>query len=408
MAVFAPVYRPSEGQQTLLARQQKRERKRKREPDDDEQSREDEGVVLIKQQSDIEHAKHAASIHHPVGRTDPYHVAGHPREALQPPHPFPHAPLSDRARLVKPVDEELAALNPPLYVPKEPAEDRSTSSKRRHVDSLTTILHVSMLRGDWTRAVRAWGLLLRTEIAGQGPDVRRNGRWGIGAELLMRRKLPPDVRPLRPSSASNSNDEPSAEVLPEEPVFFDEGFQLVQEYYERLILQYPHTPRTHHSINAVAFYPALFNVWVYGVQDRSKRARQNMNAERPTSSGSEHSADFGTGISDKAIKEQELQGALQVARRMDELMLSPPYDGSLPLLQLRGMIGLWLADLYTVVASLASTHDEGDKDIGQVLHRAGEERQKTLTFFKKISDSGGELPRSVSDLLNDGIDEMSG
>ncbi|KYG45666.1 hypothetical protein M433DRAFT_42802, partial [Acidomyces richmondensis BFW] len=229
-----------------------------------------------------------------------YHVAGYPRQAELPPAPFPHASINPRTRADKEtVEEELAALNPPLYAPRRALDDSSTSLKRQHVENLTTILHTCMLKGDWQRATRAWGLLLRTEVAGRGMDVRRHGRWGIGAELLMRNSI-------------NVQD----------------GFKLAREYYERLILQYPHTPHSQET-SSLVFYPALFNIWIYEVQNRYRVL-------------SENDVDH---MSELILRRQELEDALPISQRMDDLIRSPPYDTNVELLKLRAMVALWVSDL---------------------------------------------------------------
>lgn len=417
MAIFAPVYRPSEGQQTLLARHQKREHKRTRDQKDSNTDSEDDGTAPVKRSPGPEDSQ---PFLHPVRKTDPYHVAGHSREAPLPPPPFPHAAVPDTKPPSKSVEEELAALNPPLYVAKESAEDRSTSSKRRHIDNLTSLLHICMLRGDWPRASRAWALLLRTETAGRGMDVRQHGRWGIGAELLMRQMQEPVQALQRPSSSAGSDrsrDDVAADDEP--PAFSDEGFRLAREYYERLILQYPHTPRTQHSVNALAFYPALFNIWIYEVQDRSKRARQRRpSAEQPVSpSASEHSGtpshdDSTTATS--AAREQELAEALPIAQRMDELMLSPPYDTSPALLQLRGMVGLWLSDLYTAHASPEASSDDVEDSFQQMSRvesarsrklAARAERERAKQAVLKLRAVEGELPDVLAGLVDGENDE---
>ena len=213
-----------------------------------------------------------------------------------------------------------------------------------------------MLRGDWQRASRAWGLLMRTEIAGRGIDVRQHGRWGIGAEILIQRErngpVPRAVFHHGDDDAQSVRSDAAPSPAQAEPAWCDEGFKLAREYYERLILQYPHTPRTRDALNATTFYPALFSTWVYGVQARYKSLRKQALERRPSTSDSNVSDDTNEHNNHKSqtdvkpITRAELEDAIPIVQRMDELLLSPPYDTSLPLLHLRGMVGLWLADLY--------------------------------------------------------------
>ncbi|TKA65632.1 hypothetical protein B0A55_10558 [Friedmanniomyces simplex] len=404
MSIFDPVYRPPRGQHTFLARQQKADRKRKRKEGSLESS-DEEGDTNVKSSPLPEEATPrtaSTAFNPPVNRTDPYHVAGHSRQDSLPPPPFPHAPLKTRESCVS-VEEELAALNPPLYVSKATALNDQSSLKRRHIDNLTTLLHTCMLRGDWQRASRAWGLLLRTEIGGRSVDVRQQGRWGIGAELLMRR----DAESTKLEPSIHKGDDEDVDVVSR---FSDDGFKTAREYYERLILQYPYTPRTQYNVNALAFYPALFNIWIYEVQDRARRRRRKAGAERPTSSeDSKHSNDVdATGSKTIAAQRQELEEALPIAQRMDELLVSPPYDGSAVLLHLRGMVGLWLADLYAGHTSAPVSDDESSEhsSVGSAsgLERNREEalaeRERALSCLKRAKGAGADIPVSINVLLN--------
>ncbi|KAK3115124.1 hypothetical protein LTR53_005855 [Teratosphaeriaceae sp. CCFEE 6253] len=409
MPIFDPIYRPSRGQQSYIERkQQSITRKRKREDDEVHSSDEDDETDPAIKTSPSRDATPKASrtpFQHPVSRTDPYHVAGHSRQDTLPPPPFPHAAVKDHLDPQPSVEDELAALNPPLFPARPASDDQSSSLKRRHVDNLTTLLHTCMLRGDWQRACRAWGLLLRTEIGGHGPDIRQQGRWGIGGELLMRREFVPPAT-NEPGDKTGEDEAPA--------VFSDAGFQAAREYYERLILQYPHTPHTQHNVNALAFYPGLFNIWIYEVQDRAKRRRAEAEANRPTSSSSasEMSSDSGTTSDDirqvlAGIRRSERDEALPIAQRMDELLVSPPYDSSAALLELRGMVGLWLADLYAGSAEPAPSDDESrELDLSGVdaVERSSEqetaERGKAMAYFRRAEVAGVELPRDIKALLD--------
>ncbi|KAK5111659.1 hypothetical protein LTR62_004764 [Meristemomyces frigidus] len=410
--MFAPVHRPARPQALLFAKQERTERterKRKRDEDEDEDvssSSDDSLQLKLSPPPEASAAKGKSKIYqHAVNKKDPYHIAGLSREDDLPPAPFPHAPI----KLVKNLpstDEELATLNPPLHVPKPAVQDHTSSLKRRHIENLTALLHVCMLRGNWDRASRAWGLLLRTEMGGRGMDVRTEGRWGIGAELLMRRR---DV-------SQDSRD--YHESVEGDVSFTDEGFKLARQYYERLILQYPSTPSTRHNVNAQVFYPALFNIWIYSVQHRSKQRRHQITAAPepensptdPEPSNPELDPTEAEAAGIRVSRKQELHEAVSIARRMDELMVSPPYDSSPELLRLRGMIGLWLADLYVFQASSHRTSPEGSRDhdfedrserleaqfSGEQAER---ERRKGLEMLGKARRAGVEFTGSIKDLF---------
>ncbi|USW54776.1 Putative transcription initiation factor Rrn11 [Septoria linicola] len=406
MASYAPVYRLPTSQRSFLASEQKRERKRKRGEDADgdesdgengEQKIEDEALSAIK----LEALEEEPRVLHPVNKKDPYYIAGWPREKPLPGGNFPHAAIHE-AVLEKPtVEEELAKLKPPIYVPRKRPDDKTGSLRGRHLDNLTAILHKCMLNQDWARAARVWGLILRTEVGGFGPDIRQHGRWVIGAELLMRRQQTIEKPVANDESESGQLD---TQALPHGvPVIPDDGFQLAREYYERMCLQYPHLARSHHSaVNAYAIYPALFNIWTYQVQDLSKRARQKLAVlhESPEfddvhsvqSDTSEHRRIL------RQIRSKELSEAILITRRLDELLLSPPYDTNPELLELRGMISLWLANLHKVLGEMQDTvegDDEGDVDssLSKIRHRkqADIERANARDTFSRVINKGSEL-----------------
>lgn len=425
MSTFAPVYRPTKGQQTFLTREHKREaRKRKR----DEES----GSSTAEQpssDSDDDAKPYSVIASAPsVNRTDPYHVAGLSREHPLPRYPFPHAPVKSADVPRRSSQEELAAVNPPLYVPKVEADDQSTSLKRRHLDNITIILHRCMLKGDWERASRAWGLLARTEIGGLGIDVRHHGRWGIGAEILMRREKekiseqPATARRSSVDDASSLHDDASDSPANQpNHRFADEGFKLAREYYERLVLQYPYTPHTQHTVNAKVFYPALFNIWVYEVQARYQNLRDEASRARRSSSHSitSDNPDEHAITTSHDLATREIADATSIAERLDELLLSPPYDISEPLLRLRGMMGLWLSDLYRSLAT--ARHKKSDAyssspvggyrneyaDRVATAHnreKASVERRRAKELLTKVEATGGDESAGVALRLADAGD----
>jgi hypothetical protein len=423
MSIFAPVYRPTKGQQTFLTREHKREaRKRKRDEESGSSSAEQPSS-----DSDDDAKPYSVLASAPsVNRTDPYHVAGLSREHPLPRYPFPHAPVKSADVTRRSSQEELAAVNPPLYVPKVDVDDQSTSLKRRHLDNITTILHRCMLKGDWERASRAWGLLARTEIGGLGIDVRQHGRWGIGAEILMRRekgKVPEQSAAARRASmddTSSIHDEAS-DLPANRPAqqFADEGFKLAREYYERLVLQYPHTPHTQHTVNAKVFYPALFNIWVYEVQARYQHLRSEASRARRSSSHSIASDDASehADTASQDLANREIADALPIVERLDELLLSPPYDISEPLLRLRGMMGLWLSDLYRSSANAhrkrsdAYSSSPGYRNeyevrvaTAQNREKASAERRRAKELLAKVQATAGDESAGVALRLADAGD----
>nr|POF00966.1 rna polymerase i-specific transcription initiation factor rrn11 [Quercus suber] len=408
--MYAPIYRISRSQAAYATAHQRHERKRHRldgsGQDEDENNDVygdlDRETTSLRVDDDDEPL--AGTIgSHSINRTDPYHVAGYSREESSlPPPPFPHAATRPRFTTSHAHSKDPESLNTSLH---DAEQENPSALKRRHVDNLTTILHTCMLRRDWARASRAWALLLRTEIEGRGVDIRRHERWKVGAELLMRRpnqdtpraeRLPPSREESDDSSASGS------EIPLVEPVISEQGFRLARQYYERLILQYPHTARGQTLPTALVFYPALFNIWVYEVQAQSKRALQREDADRSSSGSAEP-------VQQSGIHVRELAEALRIAERMDELLVTPDFDISAPLLQLRGMVGLWLFDLMNYMGDAMA--DQSDDDNGDAIRlvsrgqkadahvKARREKEKALRFFSKAKAAGAALPMFAEDLV---------
>ncbi|KAF3052878.1 hypothetical protein E8E11_010892 [Didymella keratinophila] len=281
-----------------------------------------------------------------------------------PPSPFPHAP----ARVAKPylgaakIQKELAGPPSRLYTASNTATQRDNTSsqteasnlRRTHLNVLSTVMHRCLQDRDYDRAGRAWGMILRTQAThGNTVDLRNHGRWGIGAEILLRRK-PAGV-------AGNDQNDDAASAGADVDVFTEQGFELAREYYERLIVQHPTRKQAPHAVDQRSFYPAMFSLWIQEVNEKSNRAKRR-NAEDVRRSRSRSmsidSVDGQTNMNDArsredAVQVEELAGAMEIAERLDDLVKSPPFDKQASLLYLRGQIALWISDL--IVGNTAAT-----------------------------------------------------
>lgn len=290
-----------------------------------------------------------------------------PEEDYQiPPSPFPHAP----ARASKPylgpakIQKELAAPPSRLFTINNAAPHgdhpssytEASNLRRTHLNVLSTVMHRCLLEGDYDRAGRAWGMILRTQAThGHTVDLRNHGRWAIGAEILLRRK---------PRVVTASSQSPSDHV--DDDAFSEHGFELAREYYERLIVQHPTRKQAPHAVDQRSFYPAMFSLWIQEVCEKSKRARRQNAGEARRSRSRSMSIDSGDGKStddaqsrEDAIQIEELARAMEIAERLDDLVKSPPFDKQASLLQLRGNTALWISDL--IVGNTAATvMDEWD------------------------------------------------
>ncbi|CAD0090543.1 unnamed protein product [Aureobasidium vineae] len=372
---FTPVYPLHEPQQSFRSKQYAppRKRKRQQDPDDDDETDDSDSHIELLQPSVSSH-----------DINDPYRVAGWPESMPLPGSSFPHAPAvkqKSRQPLSNTLQNELATLNPPLYVPPPGEQDSTSSLRRHHLGVLTTILHTSLLKHDFVRAGRAWGMILRTSVVGRPFDVRTHGRWGIGAEILMRKFSP-------------QND--SQEELGNASTISDQGLEAARDYYERLILQFPFQKTNPNAVSSLTFYPAMFGLCIYEIQQKCTRALRSVRNSSPevdrSDSELEPTQDQGSeGIA--AIKRSELDSAARLAARMDELMLSPPFDTYPLLLQLRGSVALWLADLYTTTAESNDGDDENKE-------RASMERSKAKRCIDRMKAAGVAVPELMMNVLD--------
>lgn len=333
-----------------------------------------------------------------------YRIAGLPFDNELPGGNFPHAgpPTDIPARITrKEIDVEMSRLSPPIYEPK--SSTQSSNRRLQHLSVLTTVLHRCLLEGDYIRAGRAWGLILRDEFSGVPVDVRTQGRWGIGAEILLRRDMQNETLQ---NGSQQGIDRHTTEPL--KPWFTRKGFEEAKSYYERLILQYPYRRSAPNAVGPLDFYPAMFGLWIYIVQEESKSARaesENSGNGWDSSDGGQEdddvsmSGDISTQRKKNAapvsqIRERELEEAQQIARRMDEVMVSPPYSDSVELLRLRGMISLWIGDLYL---SKENFEEENDR----LTPESADERMEPAFIIRQRRRSAMENKDAEVDKANE-------
>ena len=226
----------------------------------------------------------------------------------------------------------------------------SVGFRQQHLLALTTLLHRCILQGDYVRAGRAWGILLRTEVS-SSMDVRTYDRWGIGAELLCQR--PSQRRRSIPMQQMDSFDERNDNNAEPFNWFSREGFEEAREYYERLIIQHPYRKQHPNAVGALDFYPAMFGMWIYSEQQQYELS---LNTLRATEILSEHIIVQGVHEGDRNISSSpiiqnhaqlaDLQNCFllrgqQIATRLNELLSSPPFSDDTRLGMLQGMITQW-------------------------------------------------------------------
>lgn len=287
------------------------------------------------------------------------------------------------------------------------AERRAPHLRMQHLGVLTTILHRCLLEGDIPRAGRAWAMLLRAQINGEGIDTRSSGYWGIGAELLIRGDKTPargrrvlgkdDSESLESSVEDNKEDEEAEPMKVENHEESERqwgsasGLEKAKDYYERLILQHPYKRQYHDSVNSLDFWPAMLGCEIYGIQFEQDEGLRKVAAEVESddvaitdNSESEDENmvmdDTGTYFAAHQLKEtrrrerkretiwkrrEEIrQTALiaseKVAAKMDRLMATPPFSDSHVLQRLRGMLALYIGDLSVPALPASDEEDEAE------------------------------------------------
>lgn len=268
-----------------------------------------------------------------------HRIAGLPLDQPFPPFPFPHSQLSSSLR-------EDFFRTEVGGDSREGLDEEPRSLHFHHLGALTAIVHRSLLCKDFARASRALGLIFRDASVKRSSALRNQGYMGIAAEVLLRR-----------GSAKPT----SSDALPS-TAFTREGFENARRFYERLIVKHPYHKSWPGSTNAVDFYLALFNIWVYVVHSEHTSYAQAYarSGEEAESGENSHGLDGSDMPID--IKVRELEEAKTIASRMDTCMASLPYKDEPELIRLRAMVALWIADLHHAVLNSQRNNVEISND----------------------------------------------
>lgn len=246
---------------------------------------------------------------------------------------------------------------------------RNMGFRQQHLAALTAVLHRCILAGDYTRAGRAWGILLRTEVNGHFMDVRTHDRWGFGAEILCRRHLQPIESTSRQQrSLTFEEDSKKQPLLESNQWFSSEGFDKARGYYERLILQHPYRKAFPSALSALDFYPAMFGLWIYSEQEEHELSLKSLREADINLAHSlrkpEHTSKRGPSprphaqahLQEEDINKAFLRRGRQIAARLDELLVSPPFSDSTRLRDLQSMVNRWIEDFSITTLPTGYTH----------------------------------------------------
>ena len=224
-------------------------------------------------------------------------------------------------------------------------------------------------------------MLLRAagEYHGEPFDIRTHDRWGIGAEILLRK----DAQAYADHEVTPGENS-RLEIREEDSIrrgieFGKMGIEKAKSYYETLILEYPYRSAMPHAISSLQFHTAMLGLWIYSVEQQHKQALATT-----TDDDSEQFSDDGRVIRDNIetaqpsepmIASQEhvrlsiLQEARKIDNHLEQLLLSPPYTDDASLWRLQSMVCLWLGDLCVPIdlPLIFPTENENESTLGEEL-----------------------------------------
>ncbi|KAL2021931.1 hypothetical protein VTK56DRAFT_6350 [Thermocarpiscus australiensis] len=332
-------------------------------------------------------------------------------EAAQQPHPHPHDPRAQ--------------------------------AYRARVGCLAAVVRRCLAEGDVATAKRAFGLLARARVYGRRVDLRYEGYWEMGAEVLVREGRRGGAGRRREGEGEGEDEDGIGEGEGEEEEEEEEEHRLarLKTYYEYLIQQYPFSKQHPNSTNSVLdFQVALFSAEMEAAYaahrqglERLQRGKgaegvvDEMDVDESELPLEDHHGDNGwddegreaedhlRGVSRREIRlrEQEnslrlaaLQRMVDVARRMDTVMETVPFSRDHELLRLRAMVALYIGDLQVPPAPRSELEDRESK------RERARQRGKAKNFLRRIKEGGGELKdhdeRLLASLVSDEEGEEEG
>ena len=285
---------------------------------------------------------------------------------------FPHAypkcdpvtKLLDKNQLT----EELAGLNldpnAQLSGTRGGSLKQQSTLRQQHVTNVVTILHRCLLEGDYVRASRTWGILLRVEQKRDPQFLCSNGRWGIGAEILLRQN-PQAEEDAAKDPCTDSDSETGRRETVDLPVFAaahsEEVFEKVRKYFDTLCVLYPHRKRSTNPINEHIFKYAMFGLWIHFVQEHAAVIK-NGGQSRTSQLESEIESHLEDGHIEEQLRKSQtylLEQARKILSELELLVTKAEFTDDKPLCKLKDMAKEWVEDLLLADAP-SSQECDGD------------------------------------------------
>lgn len=187
-------------------------------------------------------------------------------------------------------------------------------------------------------------------------NLRTHDHWGLGAEILYH-QLTSNTTRQEGEPLVDGNDENEDSPWKSFSWFNPEGFKVAQEYYERLILQYPYQKQFSNLVNALDFYPAMFGLMIYGVQQQHEFELRHRGEPVPKIKEQlSEVAQSGEKILALGLETQEnprlaeahtvyVDRAREIQNQLDVLLLSPPFSDNARLCNLQSMVNQWVSHI---------------------------------------------------------------
>lgn len=157
---------------------------------------------------------------------------------------------------------------------------------------------------DWIRLEKAWSLYLRSNIDNTSPDLRTYNTFGVGVELL----------------GKHQNGSLAEHQSTHDPT----------DFFERIILQYPHRNSQGAAVSSLELYPIFFATMIRNVLT---------SAQHQTSPNRSSDIDFqNTCPALRYDIDSTFEGIQGILDRIESLLHSPPFSECLKLKQIRSSI----------------------------------------------------------------------
>jgi hypothetical protein len=296
---------------------------------------------------------------------------------------------------------------------------RERRAREQNVGVLVAILRRCVEAGDTVRAKRAFGLLVRADIYGKRVDLRSEGYWGLGGEILMTQGQHRQQEWMAGGEYEGQEEgegEGEGRGGGKRTRRWGSAANMVDftRYFEELIQLYPYSRLHPNSLSAQDFYPVLFSAEIYNIYsefdmaldrvededaadeefDTGMDADMEDDVERGWDSPSRGREGRWRAAKDK-LRLEALEATRQVAGRMDELMQNLPYSKSLEMMRLRGVIALFMGDL---AVPFPPTSEDEEYD-GRT--RRDGERDRAVKLFQKVEAQGEQLDPWLREVMKE-------